>query len=432
MDEQKHLIQCIGLNHKTASIALREKLAFTPHRLESSLARIGCGSDPTYEDIRELVILSTCNRVELYAVTYQHSFTALENFLSDTQEILVSENSSSCYRLENGAAVRHLLRVAAGLDLAVLGETQILGQVADAYTTAREHGTTEKILSRLFQTAITAGKRARSETEIGHKPASIASVAVKLISKTVHDLPKAKIMVLGAGEMAELAVEALRKRGADQIVVVNRTRQRAQELASRWNGQAAALEMLLDHLQDSDIVITSTGAPHTIVQASMIVKAMSDRLGQPLVFMDIAVPRDVDEDVVSVPGVKLYDIDTLSEQLETSLTQRAAEIPRVEAILSEEQAGYFDYLASLDIVPTIIEIRERANAIRQAELEKSMRRMNELPEGAEQHIEALTKSIVNKILHDPTATLKEQSNGSSSMDYARIARSLFRLDQSGG
>jgi len=429
MDVQKHIIQCIGLNHKTASISLREQLAFPPHRLESSLARIGCGSQAADKFIHELVILSTCNRVELYAVTNQPDFGVLEDFFSDVQDVVISEDSpDGLYRLENGSAVTHLLRVAAGLDSAVLGETQILGQVADAYTKAQENCTAGKVLSRLFQTAIRAGKRARSETAISHKPSSVASVAVNLISKSVPDLSNAKVMVLGAGDMAELAVEALRKRGTDRVIVVNRTKQRAQELASRWKGQAFALEMLLGCLQDSDIVITSTGAPHTIIQYSMVENAMSDRPQRPLVFMDIAVPRDVDEDVAGVPNVRLYDIDTLSSQLETSLSERAAEIPRVEAILDEERSEYFEYLSSLDVVPTIVEIRKRADSIRQAEFEKSLRRMDGLSEDAQKHIEALTKSIVNKILHEPTNSLKEQANGSDPLEYARIARSLFGLD----
>jgi len=353
---------------------------------------------------------------------------ALDTFSADTQNIPVSEFSSSLYRLLDEEAVAHLLRVAAGLDSAVLGEPQILGQVTEAYAVARQHGTAGKILSRLFQTAIHAGKRAHTETAIGHNPASIASVAINLISETIHYLPAAKIMVLGAGEMAELAVEALRKRGASQIVVVNRTLGRAEELARRWDGQAAALEMLLELLPDTDIVFTSTGAPHTVIQATMVEKAMKGRPNRPLVFMDIAVPRDVDADVNKIPGVRLYDMDTLSEQLETCLAQREAEVPQVTDILSEEYIDFMDYLATLDVVPLIVEMRRQANTIRQSELEKMIRRIPDLPPKAEQHIEALTKSIVNKILHSPTARLREEANGPNAVDYANITRELFGLD----
>ena len=422
-----HLL-CLGLNHHTASVGLREQLVFTPHRLEASLARLGCGQEYTTNQIRELVILSTCNRVELYAATTTPFFEALESFLSETQNIPVSEFSQFLYRLQDEDAVRHLLGVAAGLDSVVLGEPQILGQVTDAYAVARRHGSVGKILSRLFQTAIYAGKRARTETAIGHNPASIASVAVNLILESVPYLMDAKIMVLGAGEMAELAVEALRKRGSHQIVVVNRTLQRAQELAQRWDGQAAALETLLELLPDTDIVITSTGAPHTIIQPSMVQKAMEQRSNRQMVFMDIAVPRDVDTEVGAIPGVCLFDMDTLSERLENSLARREAEVPQVKEILAEEQADFMDFLAALDVVPIIVEMRDRANAIRQAELEKTIRRIPDLPPDAQQHIDALTKVIVNKILHSPTARLREEANGPNAVDYADIARGLFGLD----
>ena len=293
---------------------------------------------------------------------------------------------------------------------------------------ARRIGSAGKILSRLFQAAIQAGKRARTETAIGHNPASIASVAIKLISETVPDISSSRVMVLGAGEMAELAVEALRKRGAYQIVVVNRTVQKAQELAERWNGQAAALEVLLELLPKTDIVITSTGAPHTIIHKSMVEKSMLDRGGLPLVIMDIAVPRDVDPDVDEIPSVCLFDMDTLSEQLQTSLAQRKAEVPHVEAILAEEHARFIEYLATLDLLPIIIELRKRADAIREAEVNRAIRRMPDLSPEDEERIESLTKSIVQKILHNPTIRLREVAGSSNASDYADITRGLFGLD----
>jgi len=427
MRSQRLHIYCLGLNHHSASVALRERLAYTPLRLETSLARLGCGNDSSFRDIPELVILSTCNRVELYAVSTQPVIDQLENFLSETQDIPVSEFSSALFRLQGKAAIRHLLDVAAGLDSVVIGEPQILGQVTDAYAAARRQGTAGKILSRMFQIAIHAGKRARTETTISHNPASIASVAVNLVSEVVPELTNAKIMVLGAGEMAELAVESLRKRGVHQILVVNRTLQRAQELAERWDGQAAALEMLLELLPDVDILVTSTGAPHIVVQHPMVEKAMQQRSQRPMIIMDIAVPRDVDEDVSQIPGVSLYDIDSLSEQLETSLALREAEIPMVEAILAQELEAFLDYMATLDVVPIIVEMRRRANSIRQDELEKAIRRMSDLPPETQYQIEVLTKSIVNKILHSPTARLREEANGPDAVDYANIARGLFGL-----
>lgn len=426
-NHQPHIL-CIGLSHQTARVAFREQLAFTPHRLETSLARLGCGSNGNLGEIREMVILSTCNRVEVYVTSSRACFDVLEDFLSDTQNIPIDQLAPLFYRLQGMEAVQHLLRVSAGLDSVVLGEPQILGQVTDAYSSAQRHGTAGKILSRLFQTAIQAGKRVRTETGISHNASSVASMAVKLISQSVPDIEAAKIMVLGAGEMAELAVEALRKRGASQIFVINRTLKRARELAHRWNGQAASLEMLLELLPDIDIVITSTGAPHTIVQASMVAKAMEKRPNRPLVLMDIAVPRDVDADVGEIPGVSLFDMDTLSEQLENSLAQREAEIPLVEEILAFELGCFMEYLATLDVVPLIVEMRQRADVIRQTELEKAIRRIPDLNPDVQQKIDALTKSIVNKIMHNPTIRLREEANGPNAVDYADVARGLFGLD----
>jgi glutamyl-tRNA reductase len=421
-------ILCLGLNHQTASVTLREQLAFTPTRLEISLARLGCGTGEGFHQIREMVILSTCNRVELYAVTTNPSFDPLEAFLSETQNVPIFDFSSHVYRLNDDVAVKHLLDVAAGLDSIVIGEPQILGQVTDAYSAARQHGTSGKILSRLFQTAIHAGKRARTETAIAHNPASISSVAVNLICEVVPDLPTAQIMVLGAGEMAELAVEALRKRGTQRITVVNRTLQRAQELARRWDGRAAAFEMLLELLSESDIVITSTGAPHTIIHNPMVEKAIGQRPDRPLILMDIAVPRDVDPEVGKLPGVHLYDMDTLAAKLEYCIEQREAEVPHVKEILAQELANFMDYIATLDVIPIIIKMRQQADAIRLAELEKTIRSIPDMHPETQQRIDALTRSIVNKILHSPTVRLREEANGPNAVDYADIARGLFGFD----
>jgi glutamyl-tRNA reductase len=263
---------------------------------------------------------------------------------------------------------------------------------------------------------------------ISHKPASIASVAVNMVAEKVINLPAAKVMVLGAGEMAELAVEALRKRGTGSILVVNRTLQRASVLASHWQAQAAALESLPTHLSDMDIVITSTGAPHSIVHYTMVENAIKSRPSRPLVFMDIAVPRNVDNEVRRLPGVYVYDLDLLATHLKENVAQREAEAPKVKAILAEEQTVFGEFLASLNVVPIIINMRNHANRIRQHELRKAFRRMPEISPEMEQQIDTLTKSIVSKILHSPTTRLKAEANGHKAADYASIARALFGLD----
>jgi glutamyl-tRNA reductase len=428
MSSQHPHIYCLGLNHKTANLALRERLAFPQHQLETSLARLGCGDNSSWKEIENIVILSTCNRVELYGIGTQPIFDKLETFLSEIQSIPTSEFSSELYKLVDEEAVQHLFNVAAGLDSMVIGEPQILGQVTEAYAVARKHGTIGKILSRLFQTAIRTGKRARTETTINHNPASIASVAANLISKTVPDLPAAKIMVLGAGEMAELAFESLRKRGAKSVLVVNRTLARAQELANRWGGQAAAFETLSEYLLDMDIVISSTGAPHTLIRPPMVAEVLKQRPQRPLVFMDIAVPRDVDTEVNNIPGVYLYDIDTLSNHLESNLAQREAEVPKVQAIVAEERKSFEEYLATLDVIPIIVNMRNQADSIRQEEIRKAIRRIPDLTPEMEHQIDALTKSIVNKILHSPTVRLRKEANGFDAADYANIARALFDLE----
>jgi glutamyl-tRNA reductase len=365
----------------------------------------------------------------LYALAARPIFETLETFFAEAQGIPVSEFSASLYHLFDDEAVRHLFRVSAGLDSVVIGEPQILGQVADAYAAARRQGAIGKVLSRLFEAAIHAGKRARAETNISHNPASVASVAVNLISETAPDLPSARILVVGAGEMAELAVEALRKRGARHILVLSRTLKSAQELARRWNGQAGSLERLPEYLPKVDVVIASTGAPHTIIHREMAADALARRPDRPMVFMDIAVPRDVEPEVAHLPGVRLFDMDALARSLASSLAQRQSQIPRVEAILDEEQQAFNEYLATLDVVPLIAEIRKRADGIRQDEVEKTIWRMPDLTPEMERQIEVLTAAIVKKILHSPITRLREESGGPNAADYARMTRYLFGLDQ---
>jgi len=423
-------IHCLSLTFQSSSVAKRERIAFTPHRLDTSLEEFVNDPERTWDDIQGLVILSTCNRVEIYAVSNHPIFDLLERFIADVQDIDISAYSSDFSRYLDEGAVFHLFRVACGLESAVLGEPQILGQVTNAYMIAKQHGSVGKNLERLFQTAIFTGKRVRSETQIGHKPASIASLAVKLISEKVESLSEAQIVLLGAGEMAELSIEALRKRGAEDILVINRTYKMAQELAERWNGQAASMQALPKALKNADILIASTGAPHIIVEDALIEKAIESRPHRPLVIMDIAVPRDIDARANQIPGVYLYDIDSLSEKFQTCITQRKSEIPKVETIIEEEVRQYQDYLSSLDMIPIIVNMRKQANLIRQDELQKTIQHISNLSPETEEQIEILTKSIVNKILHIPTIRLKEEASGPNAAEYADMARDLFGLNQS--
>jgi glutamyl-tRNA reductase len=418
-------ILCTGLNHQTASVSVRERLAFGEQDLKKALS--------LFETMRgqnsllsELIIISTCNRVELYAVSENLSFDALDAFLAHVRGLILAEFSEHLYHLADQQAIDHLFRVSAGLDSLILGEAQILGQVSHALDEARSKETVGPVLSRLFQAALFTGKRARSETAIGHNPASISSIAVSLASRTLPDLTCAQVAVLGAGEMAELAVEALLKRGAMSIRVVNRHIEKAQRLASRWEGAACTFDSLPQVLEQADIIICSTGAPHALIHPEMVRAAMLHRQGRPLVLIDIAVPRDVHPQVGHLPGIDVYDIDSLQERLAGSLASRQKEVPKVEVILEEEKDAFQRYLDSFDVLPLIAEIHQKAEALRQAELEKTLRRLPHLTEEERCRIDALTNALVSKILSNPLVCLRSQSSGRSA-DYALIARELFGL-----
>jgi glutamyl-tRNA reductase len=424
-------IHCLGLNHLTADIALREQLAFTENGVKAALARLGCGIGSQPDNVTEMVVLSTCNRVEIYALAQDVSFDALEDLLSDLQGVPHEKFHELAYRFLDQEAVAHLLRVAAGLDSLVLGEPQILGQVTDAFELARGQNAVGPVLSRLFQTALRAGKRARTETAIGHNPASISSVAIQLAEGIIADLPSAEVYVLGAGEMAELAVEAMRKRGVHKIHVINRTLARARLLSDRWGGEALTFERLPEALHKADILITSTGAPHTLIAPEMVQAALPGRQGRGLVIIDIAVPRDVENAVGELPGVRLYDLDGLQDHLEHSLEQREREVPKVEAILVEMSQEFQSYLDLLDVFPVIAAMHERAEHIRQVELEKTLRHLPDLSEAERDHLNALTRSLVKKILHAPIKQLRSAAGCPKAAEYADAARTLFDIEPNG-
>jgi len=282
-------------------------------------------------------------------------------------------------------------------------------------------------LNRLFQAAIHAGKRTRTETAISRNPASVSSLAASLSERVVHKISEAQIVILGAGEMAELAVEALRKRGAQKILVINRTIERAQELVRRWGAEATTFENIYTSLESADILISSTGAPHTLISAEMVEETMKRRPERPLVLIDIAVPRDIEPDVAQFSQVTLYDMDSLNARLEHSLAERMAEVPQVKNILNEELQLFEEYWKSLDMLPLIADIRQNAEAIRQTELEKTLRRLPDLTEAERNHIEAMTQALVKKLLHAPTHRLRTEASSPRASEYASVARTLFNV-----
>jgi glutamyl-tRNA reductase len=424
-----HIIS-LGLNHTSAPIHLRERLAFDEEQIRASLARLACGQISS--SLSELIILSTCNRIEIYAASNQLVFAELEAFLLDARAVSAQELHPFLYRRHDMDAVGHLFNVAAGLDSLVIGEPQILGQITRALELARGQNAAGPILNRLFQAAIHGGKRARTETAISRNPASVSSLAASVAEKTLGHIKTAKVVILGAGEMAELTVEALRKRGVEKIQVINRTLERAQEMARRWGAGSATYEFIQQALSESDIVISSTSAPHIILTAELVEQAMQTRVHHPLVLIDIAVPRDIDPDAANIPGVRLFDIDRLNAQLEDSLTRRMDEVPHVKQILEEELIEFEDYLKSLEMLPIIADIRQQAEAIRMAELEKTLRRMPDLTDAERDRIEALTHSLVKKILDRPTRRLRDESTCPHAPQYATVARTLFGLNHNAG
>jgi glutamyl-tRNA reductase len=374
-----------------------------------------------------MVILSTCNRVELYAVRADPDPAALQAFIAELKDINLQELSSNLYHYLDQSAVEHLFKVSAGLDSLVLGEPQILGQVMAAFELARGQDAIGPLLARLFQAALHAGKRARTETAISHNPASISSVAVHLAHEIVPDLENAQIVILGAGEMAELSVEALRKRGAARIIVVNRTLERAALLAERWQGQTLTFEKLAKAIQTADILIASTGAPHTLVHPGLVAQALQFRPDRPIVMIDIAVPRDIDPEVGELAGVKLVDMDLLQSYLDRSLSRRASEVPKVDSIIAEELYIFKEYLRTLEILPLISEMQQQADQIRKSELEKTLRRMPNLTPTEVKRLDAMTQALMKKLLHTPITRLKAEATSASAAEYAETTRRLFGL-----
>jgi glutamyl-tRNA reductase len=423
-------ILAIGINHTSAPVQLRERLNFGEDQIRASLARLACGNLTT--SLSELIILSTCNRIEIYCASNSPAFEELEVFLSDTRGVPVEEFRPHLYQCKDMDAVRHLYEVAAGLDSLVIGEPQILGQVTKALELARGQDTAGPLLNRLFQSAIHTGKRTRTETAISRNPASVSSLAASLCEHTVHKISEAQVVILGAGEMAELAVEALRKRGANRILVVGRTLDRAQALVQRWNAQATTFENIEAALEAADVLISSTSAPHIIITHKMVQEAMARRNDRPLVLIDIAVPRDIDPDAGNLPHVRLYDMDNLNAQLEHSLAERMAEVPQVQAIVEEEVSEFKEYMKSLEMIPIIADMRQQAEAIRQSVLEKSLSRMPDLTDTERERIEAMTRALVKKILDTPTQRLRAEAACPHAPEYATVVRTLFGLQHESG
>ena len=418
-------IYVVGLNYKTAPVEIRERFALTDPAV---LAKGVIGIDET---VREYLILSTCNRVEIIAVTRgegaeRHLLRSWAEARGKTLEDLLPY--TYCHKGED--AIRHLFSVAASLDSMVLGEPQILGQLKDAYRTALEEHTAKVILNRLLHKAFSTAKRVRTETAVASSAVSISYAAVELAKRIFEDFSQVKAMLIGAGEMAELAAAHLVNAGIASIRVTNRTFERAVQLAARFQGEAAPFDLLLEHLAEVDIVISSTGAHEPIIRAAEMKQVLKKRKNRPMFFIDIAVPRDIDPGVNSLDNIYLYDIDDLKEVVEENLGRRRDEAEKAAIIVDEEADFFARWLKSLELQPTLVDLVRRGEAVAQEELERTLHRLGPLTPDARAALEAMLGAVVKKMNHEPINFLKEHfGRGDTDSLYISLARRMFNLDE---
>ena len=412
----------IGVNHRTAPVEVREHFAIPESRLPEAVKMLtSCAG------VEEGMIVSTCNRVEILARTNDNQ-TGLDEFFHDFYGVDMAPYRQHLYEYRERDAVRHVFRVASSLDSMVVGEPQILGQVKEAYATARAVGGVNSQLDALLSRAFAVAKRVRNETAVATSAVSVASVAVDLAKKIFGNLQGKSVYLVGAGKMCELAARHLLAHGAGQIYVSNRTFERAEALAKKFNGEALPFDQLYDTVPRADIVISSTGAPHAIFRKEHGEKFLSKRRNRPMFFIDIAVPRDVDPEMNKLDGMFVYDIDDLQQVVTSHLGDRRAEADRAEAIVQLEVDKFHERLQTLDVVPTIVSLQEHLETVRQAEIDRVRGRLGNLSPEQELAVEALTRGIVNKIMHTPITTLKSAARESSeATTVIDLVRRLFGL-----
>ncbi|MDQ3963205.1 MAG: glutamyl-tRNA reductase [Actinomycetota bacterium] len=416
----------VGVNHNTAPVDLLERLAISEERLPKALHQLS-----TYEHVLESAVLSTCNRIEVYAaVTKFHGGAQdLRNFLAEFCHVAPEDFVDRLYTYSDDTALRHLFRVAAGIDSMVLGESEILGQVRRAFQAAVEESSAQRALTAAFRKALRVGKRARTETAIGRNPVSISSAAVELARRAFGgDLSGRKIAIVGAGKMGALAATALASAGAADVTVVNRTEERGDELAARFSATSRPLTELPDVLATVDILITSTTASNTVIERPVVEGALTHRSpGTPLFVVDIAVPRDVEPSVRELDGVVLSDIDDLREVVEAGIGSRRSEVQRVEEIIAAEVDSYLEWQRSTEVGPTASALAAWAEAIRSGELARVQDEF-QLPADQRAALDAITKQIVSKLLEPPIARATELASSKQGYMYLTALRELFELD----
>ncbi|MCL4492095.1 MAG: glutamyl-tRNA reductase [Nitrospirae bacterium] len=396
----------IGLNHKTANVELRERLAFNGPKLED-----GIFSLRNVPEVREVALLSTCNRVEIYACVGNANLAAdnIKDFLSSFHSLLRTDFENSLYLHTGPDAVRHVFRVASSLDSMIVGEPQILGQLKDVFDFALSKKTTGVLLNKLMKKAISTAKRVRTETRIAENAVSVGFAAVELAKKIFTDLSGKAFMLLGAGEMAELAARHLVNNGVQEVLVANRTYERGCELAKEFNGKAVKFEDFLQELVHTDIIICSTGAPSYVLSKDQMQKVMKERKHRPVFLIDISVPRNIDPLINKIDNVYLYDVDDLQEVVDSNMLERKKEAEKAERIIDEEVEKFNKWISSLDSVPTIVALRQKAEEIKGEEFEKFRNKFPGIDEPTLKAIEYMATAVMNKLIHPPTAALKEDT-----------------------
>ncbi|HEV7761691.1 MAG TPA: glutamyl-tRNA reductase [Acidimicrobiales bacterium] len=415
----------IGLNHRTAPLELLERMVIGDVQMSKALHDL-----TTCENLSEAVVLSTCTRTEVYAVAerFHGAFSDIRNFLGDMSFLPPEDFADHLYVHYDSSAAAHLFAVTSGLDSVVLGESEIQGQVKHAWEHAHEEGTAGKTLNLLFRHALQAGKRARTETGIARNIASVSQAAVAMATQRLGALAGKSVLVLGAGDMGEGMVTALVGAGVSEVRVANRTRSRADDLAARVGGRSVALLDLPDHVAEVDVLLTSTGSRTLMLEVDDLAPVMRTRPDRPLLIVDIAMPRDVDAAVGGLEGVTLLDMDDLRSFAEQGVAERRREVGRVEAILEEELHGYLDATSAREVAPIVVALRGRAEATRQAELDRFRNRLSSLGPAELDAVEALSKSLVAKLLHEPTVVLKSAAGSSRGDRLLAALRELFGIE----
>ena len=420
-------IVLVGLSHKTAPLATRERLAFGESQLVDALSRL-----VDQKTVDEGLIVSTCNRVELIASTpagAERGLECLADFLRDFHHLTPDALNGHLYKHADTGAIKHLFRVASSLDSMVVGESQILGQVKDAYQQAINAGTIGRVLSQLMHRALSVAKRIRTETGVAQNPVSVSSVSVELARKIFGDLSDKTVLLVGAGEVAELAARSLIEAGTSKLIVTNRTAERAEDIASKFSGGAVNFEAFYDVLPSADIVICSTGAPDYIIRPPETKRALKSRKKGPVLFIDISVPRNIDPGLSALENAFLFDIDDLDSIISTNLRERESEARQAESIIDAEVEHFVEHLRSLDIGPTVVEVKELLSQIVISEFRRNRKRLGVLSPEQEAAIEEVViPALVNKISHPMIVHIRNAAREGKPTQMMDELRKMIRID----